>query len=57
MTQNRADGYYDLTFNKYKEVVREKVEYDAPDVILRRIDDLESKIQKGQETLKAMLSK
>lgn len=47
---------YDLTFNKYKEVVREKVQYDAPDVILGRIDDLEKQIQEGQKALRALLS-
>ena len=35
---------YDLSINKYKEVEREKVEYDAPEVILGRIESLESEI-------------
>ena len=35
---------YDLSINKYKEVEREKVVYDAPEVILRRIESLESEI-------------
>ena len=46
---------YDLTFNKYKEVVREKVAYDAPDIILQRIDELEKKIEEGQRALKEMM--
>jgi type I restriction enzyme M protein len=35
---------YDLSINKYKEVEREKVVYDAPEVILGRIDSLENEI-------------
>ena len=35
---------YVLSMNKYKEVEREKVVYDAPEVILGRIDSLENEI-------------
>ena len=35
---------YDLTFKKYKEVEREKVEYESTEVILGRIEVLESEI-------------
>ena len=35
---------YVLSMNKYKEVEREKVVYDAPEVILSRIENLESEI-------------
>ena len=35
---------YDLSINKYKEVEREEVTYDAPDVIFGRITSLESEI-------------
>ena len=35
---------YDLSMNKYKEVEREVVEYDAPEVILERITALETEI-------------
>lgn len=35
---------YDLSMNKYKEVEREVVEYEQPDVILGRIDTLQSQI-------------
>lgn len=38
-----ANGY-DLTVNKYKEVERERVEYEKPDVILKRIKTLQSEI-------------
>ena len=35
---------YDLTFKKYKEVERDKVEYESTEVIQGRIEDLESEI-------------
>ena len=35
---------YDLSMNKYKEVEREAVEYDAPEVIMERIVSLETQI-------------
>ena len=35
---------YDLSMNKYKEVEREVVEYDQPEVIMERIDILQSQI-------------
>ena len=35
---------YDLSMNKYKEVEREVVEYEQPEVILGRIDTLQSQI-------------
>ncbi len=36
---------YDLSINKYKEVEREVVTYDAPEVIMERIATLETEIQ------------
>lgn len=38
---------YDLSINKYKEVERERIVYEKSDVILRRIEELESEIQKA----------
>lgn len=35
---------YDLSINKYKEVERVKVEYDAPEVIFNRIEKLQGEI-------------
>ena len=35
---------YDLSINKYKEVEREKIEYEQPDVILGRIEELQNQI-------------
>ena len=46
---------YDLSINKYKEIVYEEVVYDAPEVILTRIKNLESEITKGLEELERML--
>ena len=46
---------YDLSINKYKEVVYEKVEYDSTDVIVGRIDSLEAEIQKEMSELKKLL--
>ena len=47
---------YDLTFNKYKEVERARVDYEAPSVILDRIESLEKDIQDGLATLKSLLA-
>ena len=46
---------YDLSINKYKEVVYEAVEYDAPEVILERIDQLEVEIQSELASLRELL--
>lgn len=46
---------YDLSVNKYKEVVYEKVEYEPTDVILGKIEALEEEIRKELSELKRML--
>lgn len=46
---------YDLSMNKYKEIEREVVVYDAPEVIMSRIEKLESEIQSALVELKKML--
>lgn len=46
---------YDLSINKYKEVEREVVVYDAPEVIMERIEQLENEIQSALNELKKML--
>jgi len=43
---------YDLTFNKYKEVVREKVVYDDPKDVFARIEALEEKFAAKQQEFK-----
>lgn len=46
---------YDLSLNRYKEVVYEEIEYDEPKVILQRIKDLQAKMAKGVKELEGML--
>ncbi len=50
-----AENDYDLSINRYKEVVYEVVEYDPPQVILERLADLEEEIAKGREELEGLL--
>ena len=46
---------YDLSINKYKEVEREQVVYDAPEVIMTRISALEEQILGAMDELKKMM--
>lgn len=46
---------YDLSINKYKEVEREKVEYEPVKEILARLQQTEGEYVKGFEELKGML--
>ena len=46
---------YDLSINKYKEVVYEPVEYEPTDVILGKIDAIEAEIQTELAELKKLL--
>jgi len=50
-----AANDYDLSINRYKEVVYDEIEYPAPAEILDELTVLEEEIQKGIEDLKAML--
>lgn len=43
---------YDLSINKYKEIEREKIEYEKPEIIISRIKTLEQEIVKAIEKLK-----
>ena len=43
---------YDLSINKYKEVERVKVEYEAPDVIYSRIASLQKEINQAMKEFK-----
>jgi type I restriction enzyme M protein len=49
-----AQGY-DLSLNRYKEVVHEAVEYRAPREILAELARLEEEIQRGMKELTEML--
>lgn len=46
---------YDLSINRYKEVVYEKVEYDAPAVIMSRLDKLSQDISSKTVELRGLL--
>lgn len=46
---------YDLSINRYKEVVHEKIEYEKPDEILNRIDTLIADITAQTKTVREML--
>lgn len=50
----RENGY-DLSINKYKEIVYEEVVYDEPQVIMNRVKELEKEIASGLEELERML--
>jgi type I restriction enzyme M protein len=49
-----AQGY-DLSLNRYKEVVHEAVEHRAPKEILANLAKLEEEIQRGMRELEGML--
>ena len=49
-----AQGY-DLSLNRYKEVVHETIEHRAPKEILAELAKLEEEIQRGMRELEGML--
>lgn len=51
--QEIRDNDYDLSINKYKEIERVKVEYDAPKVIFKRIEDLQSEINEAMKEFRS----
>ncbi len=50
-----AENDYDLSINRYKEVVYEAVEYDPPAVILERLAELDEEIAEGRKELAGLL--
>jgi type I restriction enzyme M protein len=50
------DNDYDLSINKYIETKYEKVEYDAPSVIMNRIDAIDKDIELLKSELKTLLN-
>lgn len=46
---------YDLSINKYKEIEYEEVQYEAPSMILERVEALEKEIMQGLQELKQMI--
>ena len=53
--QDIVEQGYDLSLNRYKEVVHEEVKYDPPKTILRKLRKLEQEITSDLEELEAML--
>lgn len=53
--QEIADNGYDLSINRYKEVVHEAVEYEAPSKLLADLKKLEEEILQGMDELEGML--
>lgn len=49
------DNDYTLSINKYKEIEREVVEYEAPEVILDRLENAEENIKNAFEELRRIL--
>lgn len=49
-----AQGY-DLSLNRYKEIVHEEVEHRTPDEVLDALTQIEAEIQQGMSALKGML--
>jgi type I restriction enzyme M protein len=47
---------YDLSLNRYKEVVHEAVEHDSPREIVAMLNRLEAEIQEGMRELEGMIS-
>lgn len=53
--ENIAAQKYDLSINRYKEVVYQAEEYEDPKVILKRLKDLEKEILADLDELEGML--
>ncbi len=51
-----AANDYDLSINRYKQIVHDEVEYQSPLVILDELAALEAAIQQGIQDLKVMLA-
>jgi len=50
------ENNYELSINKFKEVIYEKVEYDSPKVIMERIDQIDEEIVTLKTELKELLN-
>lgn len=50
-----VENDYDLSINKYKEIIVEKKEYEDPKVILKRVIDMESELQQKLKELEGIL--
>jgi type I restriction enzyme M protein len=50
-----VENDYDLSINRYKEIVHEDVAHDPPEVILAELEAVDAEIRDGLEKLKVML--
>ena len=50
-----ANNNYDLSINRYKEIVYDEVKYDEPEVILGKIRDLEEEIMGGLDKIEKLV--
>ncbi len=50
-----VNNSYDLSINKYKEIIQEKVEYENPRVVLKQIMDMEDEFKKQLKELEELL--
>ena len=50
-----VEAGYDLSLNRYKEVVHAEVKYDPPKEIIRELREMEGEIAKGLTALEEML--
>ena len=46
---------YDLSLNRYKEIIHEEAEHRTPGEILDELERIETEIQQGMSELKGML--
>lgn len=52
-----VENGYDLSINRYKEIIYEKIEYEKPEVLLQQISELDKKRQEAMEELKKSILK
>lgn len=50
-----VDNGYDLSINRYKEIIYEKVEYNAPAVFMDRLEKLDQEIASKMQELRGLL--
>lgn len=50
-----AENNYDLSINRYQEVVYEKVEHEPPLAVMTKLDELDTQIAGKMEELRGML--
>ena len=50
-----ADNEYDLSINRYKDIVYEEVEYEKPEVIIEQIEQLDIERNNSLRSLKELL--